>query len=462
MHYQFTPSRPLLRALLASAALAAVMTLAGCGGGTPVNSGRHMQPLSERMLATLKAKNMDKESPVLLRVFKEEAELEVWKQDDSGRFALLRTYPICRWSGELGPKFKTGDRQAPEGFYTITPGLMNPDSSQYLAINTGFPNAYDRANSRTGAFLMIHGGCSSAGCYAMTDEQIAEIYALARESFFGGQKAFQLQAYPFRMTPVNMAKHRNNPNMPFWKMIKEGYDHFEVSHQEPKVDFCEKKYVFDAIRAPGATRDPAFNASAKCPAYAIPEELADSVREKQQRDEAEYAKLVAKGTPVAKLNTGIDGGMHQVFASHVPGGSTGLSEGGEGQGLSLAAFSRAPGTIPGTVNPPRAPWQVEQQTEPVVAVSAPAQAQAGTRTASAAPTQPSQESEGFFASLGRKMGLSSASADATATATVTRSLPGTASPARSCDRGDRPRPARAGSVAPGTDRRTACACCPPP
>src|ERR1700730_14949780 len=98
VHYQFIPSRPLLRALLASAAIAAVMTHAGWGGGTPVNSGRHMQPLSERMLATLKAKNMDKESPILLRVFKEEAELEVWKQDDSGRFALLRTYPICRWS----------------------------------------------------------------------------------------------------------------------------------------------------------------------------------------------------------------------------------------------------------------------------------------------------------------------------------------------------------------------------
>jgi murein L,D-transpeptidase YafK len=93
----------------------------------------------------------------------------------SGRFALLSTYPICHWSGQLGPKIKAGDRQAPEGFYTITPGLMNPNSSQYLAINTGYPNAYDRANGLTGAFLMIHGGCSSAGCYAMTDEQIAEI-----------------------------------------------------------------------------------------------------------------------------------------------------------------------------------------------------------------------------------------------------------------------------------------------
>jgi murein L,D-transpeptidase YafK len=135
-HHNTIRSGTLLGALLASAALAAAMTLAGCGGGTPVTS-RHMQPLSDRMLATLKAKKMDKESPILIRIFKEEAELEVWKQDDSERFALLRTYPICRWSGELGPKIKTGDRQAPEGFYSITPGLMNPNSDNYLAIHGG-------------------------------------------------------------------------------------------------------------------------------------------------------------------------------------------------------------------------------------------------------------------------------------------------------------------------------------
>jgi murein L,D-transpeptidase YafK len=106
----------------------------------------------------------------------------------------------------LLPKFQQGDRQAPEGFYAITPDLMNPNSSAYLAINTGFPNAFDQANGRTGQFLMIHGDCSSAGCYAMTDEQIAEIYALAREAFFGGQRSFQVQAYPFRMIPLNMAR----------------------------------------------------------------------------------------------------------------------------------------------------------------------------------------------------------------------------------------------------------------
>ena len=237
---------------------------------------------------------MDLQSPILVRLFKQEAELEVWKQARSGRFALLKTYPICRWSGDLGPKVREGDRQAPEGFYSITPAQMNPQSAYYLSFNTGFPNAYDRALGRSGSQLMVHGDCSSRGCYAMTDEQIAEIYSLGRESFFGGQRAFQFQAYPFKMTPVNMAKHRNNPNMPFWKMIKEGYDDFEVTRQEPKVDFCEKRYVFNAVKPPNATRDPVFEASAKCPAYVVPGEVASAVREREQADEAETAKLISR------------------------------------------------------------------------------------------------------------------------------------------------------------------------
>jgi murein L,D-transpeptidase YafK len=333
VRYQFPLS--LLRAILASATLAAVMALAGCTGGTPVTSGRHTQPLSERMLAKLKSKNMEKESPILMRIFKEEAELEVWKQDDSGRFALLRTYPICRWSGELGPKIKQGDRQAPEGFYTITPGLMNPNSSQYLAINTGFPNAYDRANGRTGAFLMIHGGCSSSGCYAMTDEQIAEIYALARESFYGGQKSFQLQAYPFRMTPLNMARHRNSPHMAFWKMVKQGYDHFEVTRLEPKADVCEKRYIFDAESTDS------FSPADRCPAYKVPEDIATAVREKQRRDDIETAELVNRGIATASVTIGADGGMNPTFLAAV-----------KSHGRPGAVIHTASGTIPAYVNPP--------------------------------------------------------------------------------------------------------------
>jgi murein L,D-transpeptidase YafK len=401
--------RSLVRALITSAALAAGVLLAGCNGDeiSLANNAKANQPVPPKLIADMTAKDMDLQSPILVRLFKQEAELEVWKQDRSGRFALLKTYPICRWSGDLGPKVREGDRQAPEGFYSITPAQMNPQSAYYLSFNTGYPNAFDKALGRSGSQLMVHGDCSSRGCYAMTDEQIAEIYSLGRESFFGGQRAFQLQAYPFRMTPINMAKHRNNPNMPFWKMIKEGYDHFEVTRQEPKVDFCEKKYVFDAVKTPDAKRDLVFDASAKCPAYVIPDEIADAVRVRQQEEQVETAKLISRGTPVARINTGIDGGMNRVFAAKLPDGSTGLSEGGEGQSLSLTAFSRAPGTIPSHVNPPRGP--VTSPEEPLAASMAPAPA---TRVASAVPSAPS---EGFFSSLARKVGLGGA-ADTTASA----------------------------------------------
>jgi murein L,D-transpeptidase YafK len=397
---------------------------------------------------------MDLQSPILVRLFKQEAELEVWKQDRSGRFALLKTYPICRWSGDLGPKVREGDRQAPEGFYNITPAQMNPQSAYYLSFNTGYPNAYDRSLGHTGSELMVHGDCSSRGCYAMTDEQIAEIYSLGRESFFGGQKAFQFQAYPFRMTPLNMAKHRNNPNMPFWKMIKEGYDHFEITRQEPKVDFCEKKYVFDAAKAPDAKRDPVFEASAKCPAYAIPDEIAEAVREKQQEEHAEIAKLIERGTPVARMNTGIDGGMNRVFAARVPNGSTGLSEGGDMQGISLLTMARAPGTIPSTVNPPRGP--VTSPEEPLVASMAPAQAAPATRVASAAPTT---QSEGFFSSLARKVGIGGAAADTTASAQPTPAKPKVVEAKRNASpprpEGATPKTAAAAPKAPETKQAAA-------
>src|ERR1700716_1104766 len=403
-----------LRALVLTAAFAAGLTPVTClGESSDRLPAKATKELPRELLSLLRQKKMPKHSPILVRLFKEEAELEVWKQDTTGRFQILKIYPICRWSGDLGPKVHEGDRQAPEGFYTITPELMNPNSNYHLAINTGFPNTFDKANDRDGAFLMIHGDCSSRGCYAMTDEQIAEIYSLGRESFFGGQKSFQLQAYPFKMTPINMARHRNNPNMPFWKMIKEGYDHFEVTRQEPKVDFCEKKYVFDAVKAPNATRDLVFDASAKSPAYVIPDELADAVREKQQQDAAETAKLISRGTPVARANPGIDGGMNKVFAAKLPDGSTGLSAGGDGQGLSLLSLSRAPGPIPSHVNPPRMPTLTPQE-EPVVAVSS----STATRVAAATPTaqQPkqSEQSEGFFSSLARKVGIGGSDAPASA------------------------------------------------
>jgi murein L,D-transpeptidase YafK len=313
------------RAVLASAALTMAIAVGGCGTDGTDFSARALKPLSPAMLAELERRSMPKDSPILVRLFKEESELEVWKQDTSGRFALLRTYPICRWSGELGPKIREGDRQAPEGFYTITPAQMNPNSHYYLAFNIGYPNTFDRAWGRSGSDLMVHGDCSSRGCYAMTDEQIGEIYALARESFFGGQRSFQVQAYPFHMTAVNMARHRNSPNMPFWTMLKEGSDHFEVTHLEPKVDVCEKRYVFDAqpnaTPVPGATGVPDaataaalhFNPTSRCPAYQVAPDIAAAVEQKRHRDEVETADLISHGTPTVPIRTGMDGGTNPAF-----------------------------------------------------------------------------------------------------------------------------------------------------
>ena len=145
---------------------------------------------------------MSTTSPIMIRIFKEEAVLEVWKQKDNGRYDLAATYDICKWSGRLGPKFVEGDRQAPEGFYTVRPYQMNPRSSYHLSFNIGFPNNYDRAHGRTGQHLMVHGACSSAGCYSMTDKQVEEIYALPA-TLQGRPEAFQIHAFPFRMTAGN-------------------------------------------------------------------------------------------------------------------------------------------------------------------------------------------------------------------------------------------------------------------
>jgi murein L,D-transpeptidase YafK len=404
--------------------MAACVALAGCNAEQAafVTNSKANKPIPQKLITEMAAKEMDPQSPILVRLFKQEAELEVWKQDKTGRMALLTTYPICRWSGDLGPKVKEGDRQAPEGFYNISPAQMNPESAFYLSFNMGYPNAFDRSLGRTGSQLMVHGDCSSRGCYAMTDEQISEIYALGRESFFGGQKSFQVQAYPFRMTPQNMAKHRDNPNMPFWKMLKQGNDHFEVTQLEPKVDVCEQRYVFNAEKEPNSTATRALNFSpaGKCPAFVVQDDIAQAVAEKQRKDEFQTAELVSRGTPSVAQRKGIDGGMHALFAAKLPNGSTGHSE---SKNYSIAAYSSVP-PVPPSVNPPASPdaapsafaaapgnygGEYVSSGAPSSPASASAAKSESRQPAASAPVRvasaPSSSSEGFFSSLARKIGL---------------------------------------------------------
>ena len=278
-----------------------------------MSNGRSTAPIPANVLALRKEKNTDAHKPILIRTFKKEAEFEIWKQQADGQYTLLKTYPMCRWSGQLGPKVREGDRQVPEGFYTITPGQMNPNSAYYLSFNVGYPNAYDRAHGYSGGSIMVHGACSSAGCFSMTDEQIAEIYAVAREAFGGGQRAIQMQSLPFRMTPENLAKHRFDPNMKFWKDLKEGSDQFEVSKQETKVAICDRRYVFGQAPTDGRS---VKDGLAACPPMQADQQLTALVADKQKQDEAKVAELVASGVKPVRM-VYADGGQHPEFAMKI-------------------------------------------------------------------------------------------------------------------------------------------------
>ncbi len=292
------------------------LALAACGGLVK-GENRQNQPMSGALQSAIKAIGSTPGEAMVVRLFKQESVVEVWKRSTSGQYRLLKTYDICAFSGGLGPKIKEGDRQSPEGFYNITPGLMNPKSNYYLAFNTGFPNKFDRSWGRTGSDLMMHGDCSSRGCYAMTDEGIAEIYVLARETFKGGNPSFQLQLFPFRMTAANLAAHASDPNMSFWKDIKEGYDLFELNQAPPTWDVCERQYIFNTTT--GAPLD----AMGVCPALAPSAALIA----KQQADEAAVANRVqtaeqqaasaaaikARGEAVSGAVGGIFGGIGSIL-----------------------------------------------------------------------------------------------------------------------------------------------------
>ncbi|VFU07113.1 ErfK/YbiS/YcfS/YnhG family protein [Methylocella tundrae] len=288
---------------------AAATFLSGCDEGGLGSNSRAYAPIAPETLALMKEKDTTKAAPVLIRTYKKESELEIWKMKSDGRYALLKTYPVCRWSGQLGPKTREGDRQVPEGFYSITPAQMKPNSAYYLAFNVGYPNAYDRALGHDGGSIMVHGICSSAGCFSMTDPQIGEIYAIVREGFSAGQREVQMQSYPFRMTAENMAKYRLDPNIGFWKQLKEGSDNFEVTQQEVTVGVCSKHYVFNATPVNGR-----FDPDGPCPQLKQDEGVRNLVAAKETRDDAKVAELAAQGVkPVRTVYA--DGGGHPSFSS---------------------------------------------------------------------------------------------------------------------------------------------------
>jgi murein L,D-transpeptidase YafK len=198
--------------------------------------------------------------PVVLRIFKLDSELELWVEKD-GRFVRFATYPICLWSGRLGPKLKEGDKQAPEGFYTVASEQLNPNSRWHRAFNLGYPNAFDQAQGRHGSFLMVHGGCSSIGCYAVTDPVIDELWRFVTAALDSGQSRVPVHVFPFRMTERNLAARKGGRWGDFWTDLKRGYDIFEASHLPPAVSVCNGRYVFE----PGTSATIGRAVEERCP-----------------------------------------------------------------------------------------------------------------------------------------------------------------------------------------------------
>ncbi|MCJ2105070.1 murein L,D-transpeptidase [Methylobacterium sp. E-041] len=293
---------------------AVVLALLFAGDASAQNA-KAEAPIPAATLALMAAKGTSPQAPVLFRAYKKDSEIEVWKKAAGGRFVYLKTFPICRWSGQLGPKRKNGDRQTPEGFYMVPQRQMNPNSHYYLSFDVGYPNAYDRAHGGTGSAVMVHGVCSSMGCFAMMDHTVGEIYAIARDALKGGQVAFQFQAYPFRMTAENMARYRTDPNIGFWRELKAGADRFEATGDELQVGVEGGRYVF----AP--SKDPAKEAA---------------VVTRRAAEEARIAAFVDDGAAAIRTSYS-DGGQHAFWAALAAKG-TSLGEVSRPEALAYAGL----------------------------------------------------------------------------------------------------------------------------
>lgn len=254
---------------------------------------KHLKPVPSELAAHMSAIGVTARDPIYIRVFKAESELEVWKQRADRLYTHVKTFPICTFSGALGPKQRYADYQSPEGFYGVTARLMKPDSAHHLAFNIGYPNAVDRALGRTGDSIMVHGRCKSVGCFAMTDGPMEEIYALAREALAGGQQNIPVHSFPFRMTASNMGLHAQHPQAATWQPLERAYQQFEARRTLPTVAMCGRSYVVNPVWAGRAPE--ALEATAPCPLHELEAALTVHVEEASTGEIVLPAHNVAQG-----------------------------------------------------------------------------------------------------------------------------------------------------------------------
>lgn len=175
---------------------------------------------------------------VYLRGLKKERLLELWAGKRGAPMVLVKSYPFCAASGELGPKRKEGDLQVPEGLYEVP--SFNPYSDYHLSMKVSYPNASDRLRSdakRPGGLIYLHGNCASIGCIAIQDEPIEEVYLIVIDA---KRQPARFDIFPTRLTAEGLAGLDDSANAEFWKELMPAYTAFEQNHRPAPFTVSKK------------------------------------------------------------------------------------------------------------------------------------------------------------------------------------------------------------------------------
>lgn len=263
----------------------------------------------EEFKRRLTEKGLSFGSAIMIRIFKIEAELELWVQNGD-RFELFAVYPVCNWSGALGPKLAEGDKQSPEGFYSVGTRQLRRGGRWRRSLDLGFPNTYDKVHGRTGSYILVHGGCTSTGCYAMTDRAMDEIFALSEAALAKGQGRIEVHVFPFRMTAQNIDERGQGAWSGFWLSLKGGYDLFEQTRRPPQVRVCDDHYAV-AEGAGGAGSECVANVSEPSVAAA----RVRSVRRAARAHRARRARVARRSVQVRQARQAPGRNARQAYAA---------------------------------------------------------------------------------------------------------------------------------------------------
>ena len=175
---------------------------------------------------------------VYLRAFKKERVLELWAGKSGQPLVLVKSYPVCAASGDLGPKRKEGDWQVPEGLYEVP--SFNPFSDYHLSMKVSYPNASDRLRSdakRPGGLIYLHGSCASIGCIAIEDGPIEEVYLIVIDA---KRQPVRFDIFPTHLDREGLESLKDSANTEFWKELAPAYLAFEQNHRPAAFTVSKK------------------------------------------------------------------------------------------------------------------------------------------------------------------------------------------------------------------------------